>query len=272
MRRIRKGYKEFWAELVLVQWKQALAESLELAEVYRKEAQFIREALQLSPSHKVLDLGCGTGEHCLALAEQGIDATGIDIAQVLVEHASERTREAGLSTTFLSADMRTFRPETQFDAVFTSSGTFGVYESDADNRSVLRTIRAVLADGGRFLTGPSGPGLLGQSSYSEKDWHFVGNGVFLRERAWDQSTSLFRESFLFIDQDGTVIEFGGFDDASDAQYSRVYSLEQLQEMITEEGLVFEATYGSFELPPKPYGSHTQRLLIVGRRAQDGRNA
>ncbi|KKM81952.1 hypothetical protein LCGC14_1324610 [marine sediment metagenome] len=266
MKRIRKRYKEFWAGLALIQLKEALAESAELAEVYQKESQFIRKVLQLSPSDKVLDLGCGTGEHCFALTEQGIDATGIDIAQVLVDHASERSREAGLSATFLSADMRTFRPETQFDAVFTSSGTFGLYESDADNRSVLRTIRAVLADGGRFLIGPSGPALLGQRSYSEKDWYFVGDGCFLRESAWDQSTALFRESFLFIDQDGTVIEFGGFDDASDGQYSRVYSLEQLQEMIAEVGLRFDAAYGSFELPPKPHGADTPRLLIVGHKA------
>ncbi len=266
MKRIRKGYKEFWAELLLIQWKQTLAGSAELAEVYRTEAQFITEVLGLSSSHKVLDLGCGTGEHCLALAEQGIDATGIDIAQVLLDHASERSREAGLATTFLCADMRTFRSETQFDAVFTSSGTFGLYESDPDNRSVLRTIRAALADGGRFLIGPGGPGLLGERSYSEKDWHFVGDGCFLRERAWDQSTSLFRESWLFIDQDGTVIESGGFDDASDGQYSRVYSLEQLQDMIAEEGLCFDAAYGSFELPPKSHGADTSRLLIVGHKA------
>ena len=137
---------------------------------------------------------------------------------------------------------------------------------DAENRSVLQTICAALSDSGRFLIGPSGPGLLSQNSFTKKDWFLSEDGCFLREIVWDQTTLLFRESWLFIDEEGTVNEFAGFDDASDGQYSRVYSLEELREMITAEGLVFEAAYGSFDLPPKPYGIDTARLLIVGCKA------
>ena len=265
MKRIKRGYKEFWADLVLIKWKQALGRDVDFAEVYRKEAEFIKEVLCLLPGQKVLDLGCGTGEHCLALARHGVEATGIDIAPGLIEHARMNARDADLAATFLCADMTTYCPETQFDGVFTSSGTFGLYEKDADNRSVLRTICASLADDGRFMIGPSGPDLLDQESFSNKDWFFMKDGCLLRETKWDRSTSLFRESWLFIDEQGTVIEWGGFDDASDGQYSRVYSLEELRAMIAEEGLGFEAAYGSFELPPKPYGGGG-RLLLVGQKS------
>ena len=88
----------------------------------------------------------------------------------------------------------------------------------------------------------------------------------LRKPAWDQATTLLRESWLFMDEEGTVNEFAGFDDASDGQYSRVYSLEELRAMIAEEGLGFEAAYGSFDLPPIPYGVDTPRLLIAGCKA------
>jgi len=265
MKKVRKPYKDFWAEQLL-KGMQVVAGDVDLSEVYRKEANFIKEVLGLAPGQRVLDMGCGTGGHCLALAEQGIDVTGIDLAPVLTDSAREQVRQAGLSATFHCADMRTFRPAAPFHAAFTSSGTFGLYASDADNRSVLRTIRAALADKGRFLIGPSGPDLLHQNSFSTKDWFFSEDGCFLREMAWDHTTSLLRESWLFIDEEGSVSEFGGFDDSSDGQYGRIYSLDELQAMLAEEGLAFEAAYGSFELPPKPYGSDTQRLLIVGSKA------
>ena len=268
MKRVKRKNKDFWAERLLIKGRQALAGDADMSAVYRKEADFIREVLGLASGRTVLDLGCGTGDHCLALAEQGIAATGIDVAPVLVDYASKQARQRSLPPTFLSADMRTFRPETPFDAVFTSSGTFGLYESDADNRSVLRTIRAALVPDGRFLIGPSGPDLLSANSFSKKDWFLGEDGCLLRETAWDQSTSLFRESLLFIDEKGTVNEWAGFDDNSDGQYSRIYSLEDLRQMIAEEGLDFEAAYGSFQLPAKPYGVDTPRLLIVGSKTGD----
>ena len=87
----------------------------------------------------------------------------------------------------------------------------------------------------------------------------------LREREWNQSISLFHENFLFIDQDGIISEFCGFDDASKGQYNRVYSPVQLQKRITEEGLCFDSAYGSFELPLKLHGADAQRFLIVGHK-------
>jgi SAM-dependent methyltransferase len=265
VKKVRKTYRDFWAEHLIIKAVQAVAGDVDLSEVYREEANFIKEVLGLTPGQRVLDMGCGTGGHCLALAEQGIDATGIDLAPVLTDSAREQARQAGLSATFVCADMRTFRPPTPFHAVFTSSGTYGLYASDADNRSVLRTIHAALADNGRFLIGPSGPSLLREESFSTKDWFLSEDGCFLRERAWDQATSLFRESWLFIDEGGSVSEFAGFDDSSDGQYSRIYAFEELRTMLTEEGLAFEAAYGSFELPPKPHGPDTPGLLIVGSK-------
>jgi SAM-dependent methyltransferase len=251
---------------------ELLVGDVDASEVYAKEAHFVRQVLGLTPGQRVLDLGCGRGEHCLALAEHGIETTGIDIAPALVEFACEQAAKAGSPATFLCADMRTFGPEQPFDAIFTSSGTFGLYESDDDNRSVLRTIHAALVPGGRFLIGPSGPDLLGQQSFSKKDWFLADNGCFLRELAWEQADRLFRESWLFIDEQGTVSEWAGFDDDSDGQRSRVYSFEELQAMIADEGLKFEAAYGSFELPPEPYGTDTPRLLIAGGKPVDDRGS
>lgn len=267
MKRVRKTYIDFWAERLIIQWKQTIAATNDLPEVYRMEANFLREVLSLSRGQRVLDLGCGAGEHCLALAQQGIDITGIDIAPVLVNYARQQAAEAGVSAEFLCADMRTFRPQVRFEGVFTSSGSFG-FPAHADNQAVLETISSVLADEGKFLIGPSNPALLEQESFRRKDWFFVENGYLLREISWDRSTSSFHENPLFIDATGTVIELaGGFDNEGESKglYGKVYSLLQLKEMIQASGLAFEAAYGSFELPPRPYGPDTPRLLIMGTR-------
>lgn len=263
MKRLKRTYTDFWAERLHIRWKQSIAETEDLLEVYRKQADFLKEVLSLSAGQRVLDLGCGAGEHCLALAQQGINVTGIDIAPVLVDYARRQAAKAGVSAEFLRADMRTFRPQAQFDAVFTSSGTFGIFD-DAGNQAVLQTISAVLAHEGKFLIGPTGPQLLKEKSLRRKDWFLVEDGCLLMERNWNRSTSSFREILLFIDATGTIIEFDN-EGESKGEYGKVYSLAQLKKMIEAAGLVFKAAYGSYELPPKPYEPDLPRLLIVGHK-------
>lgn len=54
---------------------------------------------------KVLDLGCGTGENALFLAEQGLQVTGLDREPKAIEQARLKARTRGLSVTFEVADV-----------------------------------------------------------------------------------------------------------------------------------------------------------------------
>jgi|SRR5450755_1591995 SAM-dependent methyltransferase len=44
---------------------------------------------------RVLDVGCGTGEHTLMAAGLGLDATGIDLAASALDNARRKARERG---------------------------------------------------------------------------------------------------------------------------------------------------------------------------------
>ena len=45
---------------------------------------------------RVLDVGCGTGEHVLLAASLGLEATGIDVAEAAIERARQKAVERGL--------------------------------------------------------------------------------------------------------------------------------------------------------------------------------
>ncbi|QKW08266.1 class I SAM-dependent methyltransferase [Streptomyces sp. NA04227] len=53
---------------------------------------------------RVLDVGCGTGEHVLMCAERELTATGIDLAPRALEQADEKARDRGLVARFLLHD------------------------------------------------------------------------------------------------------------------------------------------------------------------------
>lgn len=67
----------------------------------QREAPFLREVLGGAPSRRILDLGCGTGEHARFLSEEGFEVTGVDASEAQLAQA----REAGPGTAFVKGDL-----------------------------------------------------------------------------------------------------------------------------------------------------------------------
>src|ERR1022692_2004752 len=55
---------------------------------------------------RVLDAGCGTGEHVLMCAGLGLDAIGVDLASRALRAAEGKASDRGLSARFLHQDAR----------------------------------------------------------------------------------------------------------------------------------------------------------------------
>lgn len=73
--------------------------------------------------YRVLDIGCGEGKDAVFLARNGYDVTAFDISEQGVCKARELAGHCGVKLDIFKADIRDFRPETEYDIVF-SSGVF----------------------------------------------------------------------------------------------------------------------------------------------------
>jgi SAM-dependent methyltransferase len=99
---------------------------------------------------RVLDAGCGTGEHVLMAAAAGLDATGIDAAPSAIAAARRKAADRGLTARFLVWDaLRLAELNEQFDTVL-DSGLFHVLDDEKRGRYV-EALRAVVRPGGTYF-------------------------------------------------------------------------------------------------------------------------
>jgi SAM-dependent methyltransferase len=97
----------------------------------QEEVEFLMERLDLRPGRRVLDVGCGPGRHAVALAEAGLEVTGVDVSRRFLDIAAERARTAGVAAAFFEVDARQMPFDDEFDAVISiCQGAFGLMGSD----------------------------------------------------------------------------------------------------------------------------------------------
>lgn len=122
------------------------------------EVDFLLEELP-DPGSKfqILDVGCGTGRHSLALARKGYRVTGVDLSEGLLQQAERKIGDDPLPVCFLQGDVRELAFTEQFDAaLMLCEGGFSLLETDAMDRKVLSGIFRALKTGGKlFFTAPN---------------------------------------------------------------------------------------------------------------------
>jgi len=124
-----------------------------------QEVDALVEMLEIGPSHRTIDVGCGPGRHAVALGERGFEVHGIDISERFVEIARSRALDAGVAglVTFEVADARTYLPAERFDRLISlCQGAFGLAggpgsgDSLDPDLSLLANVAAALKPGARL--------------------------------------------------------------------------------------------------------------------------
>ncbi len=222
------------------------------------ETQFAIHTLGLQPHHHVLDLCCGQGRHSIALAKTGLQVTGVDLSQEMLDIALENAKADDVTLDMRKADMRHLPDDlhNRFDAVINMFSSFGYLETEHDDQQVLHQIAKSLKPGGKLLID-----LLNREwviiNNEEFDWHRHEDGrLILERRQLDLHSSTNHLTYTEISPDGSRRQMSDL-------HMRLYTLTELTKMLDNAGLHFDRVHGGFR--DEPYTVNTRRMIVIATK-------
>ena len=120
-------------------------------EIGRPQPAFLELAQAGAIRGRVLDVGCGTGEHALLAAALELDVTGVDRDPSALESARDKARARGLAAHFIIGDATRLADAVQgpFDTVLDCELFHAL--TGADRSAYLDALAEVLPPGGRYF-------------------------------------------------------------------------------------------------------------------------
>ena len=108
-------------------------------------------SVEVSPGDQVVDLGCGTGQLSIPLAERGANVLAIDVSEGMIERLAEKARERSLpNLEGLAAPVENLSlPEGSVDLIVTSYALHHLRDADKDR--LVTTAYQWLRPGGTLL-------------------------------------------------------------------------------------------------------------------------
>jgi 2-polyprenyl-3-methyl-5-hydroxy-6-metoxy-1,4-benzoquinol methylase len=149
---------------------------------------------------RVLDVGCGTGEHALMAARMGLAATGVDLVERAIQTARHKAQERGLTARFVVGDALELEALGEKYGTVLDCGLFHVLEDEARVR-FAKSLHSVLEPGGRYF----------MLCFSDKQPGDTGPRRIRRE----EIPATFHEGWQLESMEPSKIEIlGGFEAAS----------------------------------------------------------
>jgi SAM-dependent methyltransferase len=117
---------------------------------------YMQNVLRLPSGARLLDLGCGTGRHSVALVGHGFRVVGVDLSRGMLRQAQLAALEAEARVVWIQADATRFAAPQAFDAaICLCEGAFGLIgageDPQAHDAAIARNLARSLRPGGRLV-------------------------------------------------------------------------------------------------------------------------
>ena len=231
-----------------------IADIYDIANPRAKDTDFYLALAGLRPC-SVLDLGCGTGTLCCALAELGHKVTGVDPAAAMLAVAKRKPQAEGVE--WIESRAQNYKSQRRFDLIVMTGHAFQILLTDADALAVLETMRGHLKPRGRVAFETRNPSV---------DW--AGKWSARPPRTLPGTQVI--ETLKITRKEGEFISFLTSYCFADATLTTNSTLrfplrEHVEALLTRSGLAVREVFGDWDAGPFEV-AHSREIIFIAESA------
>ena len=211
-----------------------------------KQAKLIISTIDPDKGDKILDLACGNGRHCRIFQDMGFDISGLDLSVSLIKNG----KKADKSLSLVVGDMREIPGK--YDIILSLFTSFGYFQEDEENKSVIKSVSNSLNPGGWF-------------------WLDFLNPYFVKENLIPESRRKIGDDISVIESrmiDSDVvrkdIEFNkGGQIKMYSEIVKLYPLSLLKAFFTGNGIDVAGVFGDYS--GSKWTESSPRTIVYGKK-------
>ncbi len=209
----------------------------------------------------VLELACGTGRITIPIAQKGIQITGLDILDSMLNHAKRKATNKGVNVEWIKADCRDFRLNKKFNLIFFPFNSIAHLHDLESIKACFSCVKEHLMDNGRFIIDFFNPSLniltrdptrrYPVKEYLDPDGK--GQVVITENNIYDAANQINRVKWYYNigSQSEEVVEDLNM---------RIFYPQELDALLYYNGFTIDTKYSNYD--ETPFMSASPKQLIV----------
>jgi D-alanine-D-alanine ligase len=251
---------DWWREIFNANYLRTDGDVVNDQTITKNEIDTFLSILKPEKDQHILDLCCGQGRHTFELARRGYaHIYGVDRSHYLITKAKKQTVQEGWSINFKEGDARklSYTPDS-FDFILILGNSFGYFESQNDDRTVLQEALRTLKPSGTLLIDVTDGDFI-RDNYERRSWEWIDKDYFVcRERCLskDEERLVSREVITHAKKGVVADQFYA---------ERLYTKKSMQDMLKEAGfkeIQIHRTISPESQRNQDLGMMVQRIIVT----------
>lgn len=205
----------------------------------------------INKSAQILDLCCGGGRHLKAFRTLGYEhLTGLDLSGFLLSQAKTLL---GDDTPLINGDMRKIPVDLSFDNIVSLFTSFGYFDDDHENTSVIDGVYKRLNRQGRYIVDTINPAFLRANLVGSETKDLADKQLVINRHITIDGKRIEKETLVSSKHDDTTERF--------FESVRLYNADEFNTMFEQAGFKEIKHYGS--ISGAAYEQTSPRLITTG---------